>query len=102
MVVALGIDTQGCKHVLGLREGGHRDGGRRQRPAQRPGEAPDCRTDRTLLFVIDGAPGLRRAISDVLGSRRAVHRCQLDKLCNVIGHLPERLHVSVGKALRDA
>ena len=59
-------------------------------------------TDRTLPFVIDGAPGLRRAISDVFGSRGVVHRCQLHKLRNVLGHLPDRLHASVGKALRDA
>ena len=57
---------------------------------------------RTLLFVIDGAPGLRRAISRVLGSCGAVHRCQLHKLRNVLGHLPERLHASVAKALRVA
>ena len=39
MVVALGIDTQGCKHVLGLREGATETAVRRQRPAQRPGDA---------------------------------------------------------------
>ena len=59
-------------------------------------------TERTLLFVIDGAPGLRRAITDVLGSRGVVQRCQVHKCRNVLGHLPERLHTSVGKALRDA
>ena len=59
-------------------------------------------TDRTLLFVIDGAPGLRRAITDVFGSRGVVQRCQVHKHRNVIGHLPERLHGYVGKALRDA
>ena len=31
-----------------------------------------------------------------------VQRCQVHKWRNVIGHLPERLHASVGKALRDA
>ena len=31
-----------------------------------------------------------------------VQRCQVHKYRNVIGHLPERLHASVGKALRDA
>ena len=66
MVMALGIDTQGCKHVLGLRERSHRDCDRRQRPAQRPGETRGLPTDRTLLFVIDGAPGLRRAITECL------------------------------------
>ena len=59
-------------------------------------------TDRTLLFVIDGAPGLRRAITDVFGSRGVVQRCQVHKHRNVTGHLPERLHGYIGKALRDA
>ena len=59
-------------------------------------------TDRTLLFVVDGAAGLRRAVTDVFGSRGVVQRCQLHKRKNVLGHLPERLHASVEKALRDA
>ena len=101
MVVALGIDTQGCKHVLGLREGAT------ETAAVASGLLSDLvtrglPTDRTLLFVIDGSPGLRRAISDVFGSHGVVQRCQVHKLRNVLGHLPERLHASVGKALRDA
>ena len=101
MVVALGIDTQGCKHVLGLREGAT------ETAAVASALLSDLvtrglPTDRTLLFVIDGAPGLRRAISDVFGSYGVVQRCQVHKLRNVLGHLPERLHASVGKALRDA
>ena len=31
-----------------------------------------------------------------------VQRCQVHKHRNVIGHLPERLHGDIGKALRDA
>ena len=69
MVVALGIDTAGRKHVLGLREGAT------ETAAVTSGLLSDLvtrglPTDRTLLFVIDGAPGLRRAITDVFGSRR--------------------------------
>ena len=101
MVIALGIDTQGRKHVLGLREGAT------ETAAVTTGLLSDLVTrglpsDRTLLFVIDGAQGLRRAITDVFGSRGVVQRCQVHKWRNVIGHLPERLHTSVGKALRDA
>ena len=101
MVVALGIDTQGCKHVLGLREGAT------ETAVVASGLLSDLvtrglPTDPTLLFVIDGAPGLRRAITDVFGSLGVVQRCQVHKLRNVLGHLPERLHASVGKALRDA
>ena len=100
-VVALGIDTAGRKHVLGLREGAT------ETAAVTTGLLSDLvtrglPTDRTLLFVIDGAPGLRRAITDVFGSRGVVQRCQVHKHRNVIGHLPERLHAYVGKALRDA
>ena len=76
IVVALGIDTQGCKHVLGLREGAT------ETTAVASGLLSDLvtrglPTDRTLLFVIDGAPGLRRAITDVCGSRAVVQRCQV-------------------------
>ena len=72
MVIALGIDTQGRKHVLGLREGAT------ETAAVTTGLLSDLvtrglPTDRTLLFVIDGATGLRRAI-DVFGSRGVVQR----------------------------
>ena len=78
MVVALGIDTRGRKHVLGLREGAT------ETAAVTTGLLSDLvtrglPTDRTLLFVIDGAPGLRRAISDVFGSRGVVQPCQVHK-----------------------
>ena len=61
MVIALGIDTAGRKHVLGLREGAT------ETAAVTTGLLSDLvtrglPTDRTLLFVINGAPGLRRAI----------------------------------------
>ena len=73
MVIALGIDTQGRKHVLGLREGAT------ETAAVTTGLLSDLvtrglPTDRTLLFVIDGAAGLRRAITDVFGSRGVVQR----------------------------
>ena len=73
MVVALGIDTQGRKHVLGLREGAT------ETAVVTSGLLSDLvtrglPTDRTLLFVIDGAPGLRRAITDVFGSLGVVQR----------------------------
>ena len=101
MVIALGIDTQGRKHVLGVREGAT------ETAAVTTGLLSDLvtrglPTDRTLLFVVDGAAGLRRAITDVFGSRGVVQRYQVHKCRNVLGHLPERLHASVSKALRDA
>ena len=101
MVIALGIDAEGQKHVLGLREGAT------ETAAVTTGLLSDLvtrglPTDRTLLFVIDGAAGLRRAVTEVFGSLGVVQRCQVHKCRNVLGHLPERLHASVSKALRDA
>ena len=101
IVIALGIDTQGRKHVLGLREGAT------ETAAVAAGLLDDLvarglPTDRTMLFLVDGAPALRRAIRDRYGALGVVQRCQVHKYRNVIGHLPERLHASVGQALRAA
>ena len=101
IVIALGIDTQGRKHVLGLREGAT------ETAAVASGLLNDLvtrglPTDRAMLFVVDGAQALRRAISDRYGALGVVQRCQFHKYRNVLGHLPERLHASVGQALRTA
>ena len=100
MVVSLGTDTQGPKHLLRLREGAT------EPAAVTTGLLSDLvtrglPTDPTLLFVIDGAPGLRRAITGVFGSRGVVQLLSVHELRNVMGHLPEPLHASVGEALRD-
>ena len=101
MVIALGIDAEGRKHVLGLREGATESaavaGSLLSELVTR-----GLPTDRALLFVIDGVQGLRRAVTEVFGSRGMVQRCQVHKRRNVRGDLPERLHASVGKALQDA
>ena len=101
IVIALGIDTAGRKHVLGLREGAT------ETAAVSTALLNDLvtrglPTERAMLFLVDGAAALRRAISDVYGSLGVVHRCQVHKYRNVLGHLPERMHASVGRALRTA
>ena len=86
MVIALEVDAAGRKHVLGLREGAT------ETAAVNTGVLSDLvtrglPTDRTLLFVLDGAPGLHRAITDVFGARGVLQRCQVHKCRNVLGHL---------------
>ena len=46
-------------------------------------------TDRTYLFVIDGAKALREAIDEVFGTAQNVQRCRNHKLRNVLDELPE-------------
>jgi putative transposase len=48
-------------------------------------------TDRTLLFVIDGAEALRRALTDIFGERALIQRCREHKKRNVTEALPERM-----------
>jgi transposase-like protein len=101
LLIALGVDTDGRKHVLGLREGTSEN----TRVAQallRDLAERGLRTDRPVLFVIDGAKALRKAIRQVFGALGVVHRCQHHKRGNVLEHLPERLRPSVDHALRDA
>lgn len=101
IVIALGVDTDGRKHVLGLREGAM------ETAAVATGLLNDLvtrglPTDRTMLFLVDGAQALHRAITDVYGPLALIQRCQAHKYRNVLGHLPERLHANVGRALRTA
>jgi putative transposase len=101
ILVALGIDSRGNKHVLGLREGST-ESTRVVRSLLSDLVDRGLDADRARLWVIDGGKALRRAIVDCFGELALVQRCQEHKRRNVIEHLPQELHTSVGRALRDA
>jgi len=101
ILVALGIDAEGNKHVLGLREGST-ESTRVVRSLLSDLIDRGLDADRARLWVIDGGKALRRAIVDCFGRRALVQRCQEHKRRNVIEHLPEALQASVGRAMRDA
>lgn len=101
MVVALGIDDQGRKHPLGLREG------TTENKAVCAGLLSDL-VDRGLdfsggiLVVIDGGKGLRAAVKEVFGALGLVARCRLHKRRNVMEHLPKAEQGLVGRKLDRA
>ena len=101
VLVALGIDSDGTKHALGLREGATENAGVARALLADLIER-GLATDRALLFVIDGAKALRKAIAETFGNAALVQRCQVHKQRNVLEHLPERLRPSVAKALAQA
>ena len=101
ILVALGIDAQGNKHVLGLREGST-ESTRVVRSLLSDLVERGLDADRARLWVIDGGKALRRAIVECFGTTALVQRCQEHKRRNVLEHLPEELHASVGRAMRDA
>lgn len=101
VLIALGFDAQGNKHVLGLREGST------EKTAVVKALLSELidrglNAERMRLWVIDGAKALRRALADVFGASALVQRCQVHKRRNVLEHLPDELHASVGRALADA
>jgi transposase-like protein len=101
VLLALGVATDGRKHVLGLWEGSTEHSSV-AKALLRDLIERGLPTDRALLFVIDGSKALRKAIRDVFGGLALVQRCQVHKERNVLEHLPQALRPSVRRALRQA
>jgi len=101
VLVALGVDTQGYKHVLGLREGS----------SENATVVKDLLTDvvargldptRRRLFVIDGSKALRKAIDEVFGENNPIQRCRNHKIRNVLDYLPQDRQETVRCAMKAA
>ena len=75
ILVALGIDAQGNKHVLGLREGST-ESTRVVRSLLSDLVERGLDADRPRLWVIDGGKALRRAIVECFGVNALMQRCQ--------------------------
>lgn len=101
VLVAVGVDAEGHKHVLGIAEGAS------ENQAVAKGLLEDLvrrglKTDRKYLFVIDGSKALRAAIDAVFGGENLVQRCRHHKMENVMGYLPEHLKDQTQAAMRAA
>ncbi len=101
VLIALGIDLEGKKQVLGLREG-NTENSRVAKALLRDLVERGLDPERARLFVIDGAKALTSAIVKVFGSLGAIHRCHFHKERNVLGHLPDHMHQNVKSVLREA
>jgi putative transposase len=101
VVVALGIDEQGEKHVLGLHEGATEN----ESVCKALVEdlvARGVRSDRSRLFVIDGSKALVAAIRKTFGRRALIQRCQVHKRRNVEDHLPESMKKQAARTMTTA
>ena len=101
VLIALGIDSDGRKRVLGLREGSTESEAVAKALLRELIER-GLPTDRAVLFILDGSKALRSAARKVFGSRAVFHRCQVHKRRNVLEHLPERMQPSVKRLLEEA
>jgi putative transposase len=100
-VVALGIDTDGTKHPLGLWDGSTENATVATTLLVNLVER-GLDVEQGVLVVVDGAKALRKAVRDVLGVHTPVQRCVRHKERNVLGHLPERDRPLVRRRLRAA
>jgi putative transposase len=99
-VVALGITTEGVKIPLGLWEGSTENATVATALLSDLVER-GLDPEQGILFVIDGAKALRKAIRNVFGEA-PVQRCLRHKERNVLEHLPERERPAVKQRLRRA
>jgi putative transposase len=99
-VVALGITTDGVKIPLGLWEGSTENATVATALLSDLVER-GLDPEQGILFVIDGAKALRKAIRNVFGDA-PVQRCVRHKERNVTDHLPERERPAVKQRLRQA
>lgn len=100
-VVALGITTEGVKLPLGLWEGSTENATlARTLLADLVDRGLD--PEQGILFVIDGAKALAKAIREVFGEHALVHRCHRHKERNVTDLLPEADRDRVRGRLRTA
>jgi putative transposase len=88
LVVALGVTTTGEKRILGLVQTAS-ENKRVITQFLRELEERGFPLDQQILVVLDGAKGLRAAVSDVLGDV-PVQRCQWHKRENVVSYLAKQ------------
>ena len=91
LITALGVDSEGRKHVLGLWAGATEN-------AQVCGALLDeliergLPTNRRYLFVLDGSKALKKAVKARFGRQALIQRCRIHKERNIRGYLPKKYH----------
>jgi transposase-like protein len=101
IVVALGLDKGGKKHVLGLWQGATENAtictSLLEDIARR-----GLNIEKDYLFVLDGSKALRSAVAKMFGTNVAVQRCQQHKRRNVLAHLPKEHQHSIDARISAA
>jgi putative transposase len=101
LVVALGINEDGRKTILGIRQGATEN-------ATVVGELLGDLVERGLdfseprLYILDGARALTAAVKKHAGDSAAIQRCQVHKRRNVLDHLTDEQKPAVAKKLNAA
>jgi transposase-like protein len=101
ILAAVGVDSQGKKHLLGLAQGASEN-------ARVVKDLLSGLVTRGLdpqlprLYVIDGSKALRSAIDEVFGEAARVQRCRTHKVRNVTERLPKEIAAQVKAVMHAA
>ena len=101
VLAALGVNSQGDKLVLGVREGAS-ENAIVVKDLLSDLVARGIQPGRRRLFVIDGSQALRHGIDTVFGPHNPVQRCRRHKERNVVGYLPKEEQPRMRQVLRAA
>ena len=108
VIVAIGVDSEGYKHVLGLRDGASENAAVCTALLEDLVER-GVKADRRRLFVIsqvglvpDGSMALRKAIDAVYGQENPVQRCRNHKRKNVLDHVADSMKDTVKATMNAA
>lgn len=100
-LIALGIDTEGHKHVLGFWEGAtenHEICEELFRDLERRGLA----LSKKILWVTDGGKGILKALKDRFGKKLIHQRCTIHKDRNIQSHLAKKYRKEAHRRFKTA
>jgi transposase-like protein len=101
IVIALGVDINGTKSILGFVETSTENSvviNRFIRDLLDRG----LKNENEILFIIDGSKGLRKGIKTAFKEKAIIQRCQWHKRENVVAYLPKEEQKRFRKKLQDA
>lgn len=101
MIIALGVTLSFEKVVLGAIESST-ENGKVCRDFLLQLQERGLKSEEKILFVIDGAKGLRKGIQTVFGKQGIIQRCQWHKRENVVAYLPKIEQSRFRKKLQKA
>lgn len=101
IITALGVDSAGNKHVLGLAPGATENstvcGGLLDDLIER-----GLPLQKKYLFVLDGSKALKKAVTDHFGTSALIQRCRIHKQRNICKYLPKKHHRLLAMKLKAA
>lgn len=101
MVVAMGVTSKGYKHILGIRQGASENAEVCKDLLEELRER-GVNTEAAMLFVLDGAKALRKAVKAVWGRYAVVQRCQVHKQRNIKKYLAKCYWPELERRLSEA